>query len=130
MSDTPITDGKISKCLDMLDFEACGEYVALCRKLERELVAVTQYLPEVRKYLRDANRGAEVNAKVNQLLVNELAEVRRQVARAEELLVAAEEWMSADGCDCGTDEIDACSLCRIRAFLAAAQQEKDGVGNE
>jgi hypothetical protein len=59
-------------------------------------------------------------------LTIELAEARRQVARADELLVAAEEWMSADGCDCGTDEIDACSLCRIRAFLAAAQQAKEG----
>jgi hypothetical protein len=56
----------------------------------------------------------------------ELAEARRQVARADELLVAAEEWMSADGCDCGTDEIDTCILCRIRASLAAAQQAKEG----
>jgi hypothetical protein len=86
----------------------------------------------LREQLADANRGAEVNAKANQLLAVKLAEarqeadtLRRQVVREIELLVAAEEWMSADGCDCGTDEIDACSLCRIRAFLAAAQQAKE-----
>ncbi len=119
MSDTPRNDKLTAQavgCSDALHLVLVDE---LSRNLERELA-------EVRKHLRVANRGAEVNAKVNQLLVNELAEARRQVARAEELLVAAEEWMSADGCDCGTDEIDACSLCRIRAFLAAAQQAKEG----
>ena len=69
---------------------------------------------------------SDTNDEISECLCTELAEARRQVARAEELLVAAEEWMSADGCDCGTDEIAACSLCRIRAFLAAAQQAKEG----
>ncbi len=81
------------------------EWSMFARTMERELAAV--------RHERDALR-------------KELAEARRQVARADELLVAAEEWMSADGCDCGTDEIDACSLCRIRAFLAAAQQATEG----
>ena len=37
MSDTPRTDGKIAKCLGLCEAEACGEYVRLCRTLEREL---------------------------------------------------------------------------------------------
>ncbi len=72
MSDTPRNDKLTAQavgCSDALHLVLVDE---LSRNLERELA-------EVRKHLRDANRGAEVNAKVNQLLVEDLAEVRRQV---------------------------------------------------
>jgi len=34
------------------------------------------------------------------------------------------EWMSEDGCDCGTDEPGTCGLCEARAALAVLNREE------
>jgi hypothetical protein len=67
MTDTPRTDKKVAKSIGLRDADACGEYISLCRSLERELA-------EARK---DAIRAAEVDAKVNRFLVERLAEARK-----------------------------------------------------
>jgi len=54
-------------------------------------------------------------------LQKELAEERRKVARATELLVSVDEWMEDDSCDCGDDEIDKCTRCMVRRFLESAE---------
>jgi hypothetical protein len=54
MSDTPRTDGKIAKCLDLCEAEACGEYVRLCSTLERELAKVTQERDSLRTALEQS----------------------------------------------------------------------------
>ena len=41
MSETPRTDGRVCKCLDLEPIDACEEHVELCRTLERELAAMT-----------------------------------------------------------------------------------------
>ncbi len=57
------------------DLAAARYAIKINEATEGDLVA---QLAEARKHTSDANRGAEVNAKVNQRLVREIAEARRQ----------------------------------------------------
>ena len=41
-------------------------------------------------------------------------------------LRAAEEWMSEDGCDCGTDEPGTCALCLVRAAIGSLDVAYEG----
>ena len=99
MSDAPRTDGKIAKCLDLCEAEACGEYVRLCLTLERELAAVTQERDALRK---------------------ELAEARRQVAA---IIGAIAPHICPHNSPCVFNGEDRC----IKCWSAwAAQQAKEG----
>ena len=80
MSDTPRTDEFYWRETGANPVgRSAMEWSMFARTLEREL-------SEARKHISDANRGAEVNAKVNQCLVRELAEARRQVEGMAKLL--------------------------------------------
>ena len=126
MSDTPRTDGKVCKCLDMLEAEACWEYVSLCRTLELELA-------HARELLANANRGAEVNAKANQLLAEQLAEARQErylLKRMVDVVVS----VCVENLDCGRCPVDSgiCwdnpAICKQELTAWAAQQAKEGGG--
>ena len=90
MGDTPRTDGKIAKCLDLCEAEACGEYVRLCSTLERELAAVTQERDSLRK---ERDTIADAFADVAALFFNEAewdyADVHPRAAAAIEELAEA-----------------------------------------
>jgi hypothetical protein len=119
MSDTPRNDkltGQAVGCSDALHLVLVDE---LSRNLERELA-------EARKHLRDANRGAEVTSKVNQLLVEELAEARRQVA----VLVSMSMFAPCAHCDAKDfcDNQPAATPCEETIAEWSAQQAKEGGG--
>lgn len=82
--DTTETDAAWSAhCID--PDSASGDPWDLAKKLETELTAVTEKLKETRKHLKDANRGAEINAHALRINADKLATVteqRDEMARA------------------------------------------------
>jgi hypothetical protein len=93
MSDTPMTDFAYSSCMTLGATGIIDPLTQCSALLERklssaidrngnlsvEIAAMTQDRDKLRKLLADANRGAEVNAKVNWLVTANNAELRREV---------------------------------------------------
>ena len=64
---------------------------------DAEIERLKRELRERNQFLRDANRGAELNAKVNRLLVDEAAELRAEKEQLRELLSRAAPWVQTCG---------------------------------
>lgn len=56
------------------------EWLALCESLERELTAAREELKETKKHLKDANRGAEINAHALRINADKLTTAREELA--------------------------------------------------
>jgi len=89
-----------------------GEVVMaeFARKLERER-------DEARKHLRDANRGAQVNARINQSMAGKLNEARQQLEAMREAVVQLR-----DSLEVGKDSVETWDWCnttlaKLQPFL-------------
>ena len=79
-------------------------------KLERER-------DEARKHLRDANRGAQVNARINQSMAGKLNEARQQLEAMREAVVQLR-----DSLEVGKDSVETWDWCnttlaKLQPFL-------------
>jgi hypothetical protein len=103
MSDTPETDASRGYALSShygriegsyLQMDRSGPFVhaEVARKLERER-------DEARKHLRDANRGAEINAHINQKFAQQLIDAREKIKNQAERICVLE---GATNHACGT----------------------------
>jgi len=77
-------------CIQNHDKQEAEYFHVENERLKREL-------RERNQFLRDANRGAELNAKVNRLLVDEAAELRAEKEQLRELLSRAAPWVQTCG---------------------------------
>ena len=82
----------------------------ITRKLERER-------DEARKHLRDANRGAQVNARINQSMAGKLNEARQQLEAMREAVVQLR-----DSLEVGKDSVETWDWCnkmlaKLQPFL-------------
>ena len=80
------------------------------RKLERER-------DEARKHLRDANRGAQINARINQSMAGKLNEARQQLEAMREAVVQLR-----DSLEVGKDSVETWDWCnttlaKLQPFL-------------
>lgn len=86
--------------------EKCASWIrewrslrVFCKQLDedandrlRERDEAREELQKTRKFLRDANLGAEINARINNSLAGELIELRRERDEARELVKAYQEY--------------------------------------
>ena len=94
-----------------------NQYLDFAEQLERELTTVTEQrdrlaeeLKETKKHLKDANRGAEINAHALRINADKLAAVTEQRDRLAEDL---NKMISI--CSCETEDID--TVNEIRYFV-------------
>ena len=85
MTPTPRTDANESITCKEGDLCIAPDFA---RQLETELTAT-------RKYLADANRGAQVNAHINQSLAGQLNVARRDIAELNERLIDRQQTLMA-----------------------------------
>jgi hypothetical protein len=106
MSDTPQTNKLLSDLLaelGTLGRHNCPERMVVhARKLERER-------DEARKHLRDANRGAEINAHINQKFGQQIIDAREQI---KELIYIAERAIALAEIDFENDKFGVVSELR------------------
>ena len=137
MSDTPETDKIISVGLENADRECVPADFA--RKLERERdearvhwgtesMNAAQFFgektkaiaerDEARKHLRDANRGAEINAHINQKFGQQIIDAREQI---KELIYIAERAIDLAAIDFENDKFGVVS--ELRGDLGKIKEE-------
>lgn len=87
---TPRTDEQ-REIIDSIRPDGCHrvEYLlGFASILETELTAVTEQLKETQKHLKDANRGAEINAHALRINADKLAAVTEKLKETQEALAA------------------------------------------
>jgi hypothetical protein len=99
-----------SESLVMAECEKAQLQIRLDRSIENEIRAL-QMRDDIQRELKSVQERFLQTCLTN-------AELAHWIVEFLELLDDAEQWMTADGCDCGTDEPGTCSLCRVRKGLA------------
>src|SRR5688572_1155333 len=89
---TPRVTSAISQ-LNACEVQSPGYYILLdlSRALERELAECRTQFAEAKKHLRDANRGAELNSKINRMLARDVVVTHAERDRLRTALERARE---------------------------------------
>jgi hypothetical protein len=126
MSDTPETDDQPIYALNELGYQVLCVDLEFARKLERErdearhklelcmaansdVARIAKERDEARKHLRDANRGAEINAHINQKFGQQIIDAREQI---KELIYIAERAIALAEIDFENDKFGVVSELR------------------